>query len=294
MRDFAGRVAVVTGGASGIGRALGARFAREGMKVVLADVEKPALDATAAELRAGGADVAGVVTDVSKLASLQALADEVYDRHGACHVLCNNAGIGTDETRSRLWDAPDADWTWALRVNVWGVLYGIRAFVPRMLAGGEEGHVVNTSSGNGGLYPLPFTPIYATTKAAVTTISEVLHHQLRMAGSRLRAAVLYPGPHIVNTGIFRAARNRPADLPAERDLPPPPTLDDIRQMTESAGAPFRVTEPEEVADYALAALREDRFWILPPEGPESADGDARLRARVASILARGEPPLPLG
>jgi NAD(P)-dependent dehydrogenase (short-subunit alcohol dehydrogenase family) len=290
MRAFAGRVAVVTGGASGIGRALGARFAREGMKVVLADVEKPALDATVAALRGAGAEVAGVVTDVSKLASLQALADEVYDRHGACHVLCNNAGVGTDETRSRIWDSPEADWTWTLRVNVWGVLHGIKAFVPRMLAGGEEGHVVNTSSGNGGLYPLPFTPIYATTKAAVTTITEVLHHQLRMAGSKLRAAVLYPGPHIVDTGIFRAARNRPADLPPERELPPPPTLDDIRQMTESAGATFAVTRPDEVAEYALAALREDRFWILPPE---SAESDARVRARVESILARSDPPLPL-
>jgi NAD(P)-dependent dehydrogenase (short-subunit alcohol dehydrogenase family) len=290
MKEFAGRVAVVTGGASGIGRALGARFAREGMKVVLADVEKPALDAAVAELARSGADAAGVVTDVSKLASVLALADAVYDRHGACHLLCNNAGIGTDETRSRIWDSPENDWLWAFRVNVWGVIHGIKAFVPRMLAGGEEGHVVNTSSGNGGLYPLPFTPIYASTKAVVTTISEVLHHQLRMAGARVRASVLYPGPHIVNTGIFRAARNRPADLPAERDLPPPPTLDDIREMTTRAGGSFAVTEPEEVAEYALAALREDRFWILPP----SAEADARVRARLESILARTDPPLPLG
>jgi NAD(P)-dependent dehydrogenase (short-subunit alcohol dehydrogenase family) len=291
MRDFAGRVAVVTGGASGIGRALGARLAREGAKLVLADVEKPALDAAVAELRRVGPEVTGVATDVSKLASVQALADEVYDRHGACHLLFNNAGIGTDETRTKLWESPESDWTWTFRVNVWGVIHGIKAFVPRMLAGGDEGHVVNTSSGNGGLYPLPFTPIYASSKAAVTAISEVLHHQLRLAGSKLRAAVLYPGPHIVNTGIFRAARNRPAELPPERELPPPPTLDEIRQMTERAGATFAVTEPEEVAEYALAGLREDRFWLLPPESPES---DARLRARVESILARGEPPLPLG
>lgn len=291
MREFAGRVAVVTGGASGIGRALGARFAREGMKLVLADVEKAALDGTVAELRRGGAEVSGVVTDVSQAASVQALADEVFARHGAVHVLCNNAGIGTDETHSRLWDSPASDWSWAFRVNVWGVLHGIKAFVPRMLAAGHEGHVVNTSSGNGGLYPLPFTPIYATSKAAVTTLTEVLHHQLRMAGAKLRAAVLYPGPHIVNTGIFRAARNRPADLPPEHELPPPPTLEDVRRMTEQAGGRFAVTEPEEVAEYTLAALREDRFWILPPESPES---DARVRARAESILARSEPPLTLG
>jgi NAD(P)-dependent dehydrogenase (short-subunit alcohol dehydrogenase family) len=290
LKQFAGRVAVVTGGASGIGRAIGARLAAEGMKVVLADVEKPALDGAVAALRGAGGEVSGVPTDVSERASVDALADAVYARHGACHLLFNNAGIGTDETRSLLWDSSANDWSWAFRVNVWGVLHGIQAFVPRMLAAGEEGHVVNTSSGNGGLYPLPFTPIYASTKAVVTTLSEVLHHQLRMTGARLRAAVLFPGPHIVNTGIFQAARNRPSDLPPERDLPAPPTLDDIRQMTERAGGRFALTEPEEVAEYTLAALREDRFWILP----ESAENDARVRARLDSILTRSEPPLPLG
>jgi NAD(P)-dependent dehydrogenase (short-subunit alcohol dehydrogenase family) len=285
VREFRGRVAVVTGGAGGVGRALGARCAREGMRVVLADVEAPALDATVAELRGAGLAVEGVVTDVSRRDSVNALAEAVYERHGAVHLLFNNAGIGTDETRTRLWESDDNDWSWALRVNVWGVLHGIRAFVPRMLAGGEEGHVVNTSSGNGGLYPLPFTPIYATTKAAVTTISEVLHQQLRMTGGKLKAAVLFPGPHVVRTGIFGAARNRPADLPPERELPPPPTLDDVREMTERAGGRFALTEPEEVADFTLEALREDRFWLLPP----SPDGDARLRARVESILARRDP-----
>jgi NAD(P)-dependent dehydrogenase (short-subunit alcohol dehydrogenase family) len=285
MREFAGRVAVVTGGASGVGFALGGRFAREGMRVVLADVEKAALDAAVARLRAGGAQVGGVVTDVSKPESVEALAEAVYEEHGAVHVLCNNAGIGTDETRSRIWDAPANDWTWAFRVNVWGVIHGIRAFVPRMLAGGDEGHVVNTSSGNGGLYPLPSTPIYATTKAAVTTLSEVLHYQLQMQQARIKASVLYPGPHIVNTGIFRAARNRPADLPQEGDATPPPTLEEIRKMAEQAGMEFAVTEPEEVADYTLAALREDRFWILPP----SERTDAAVRARLESILSRTDP-----
>ena len=287
MRDFAGRVALVTGGASGIGRALGARFAAEGMKVVLADVEKSALDATVAELRREGAAVTGIVTDVSDQDAVCALADEVYASHGAVHVLCNNAGIGTDETRSRIWDSSANDWTWAFRVNVWGVLHGIKAFVPRMLAGGEEGHVVNTSSANGGLYPLPTTPIYAATKAAVTTITEVLHHQLRMARAKIRASVLFPGPHIVATNIFDAGRNRPLDLPNERaGAPPPPTLDDIRRMAEQAGGKFVVTQPRDVADYSLEALQRDQFWILPPGGRS----DEAVRARVESILDRGDPP----
>jgi len=285
MRDFAGKVGVVTGGASGIGRALGARFAAEGMKVVLADVEKSALDATVAELRREGGAVTGIVTDVSQQDAVSALADEVYASHRAVHVLCNNAGIGTDETRSRIWDSPANDWTWAFRVNVWGVLHGIKAFVPKMLAGGEEGHIVNTSSANGGLYPLPATPIYATTKAAVTTITGVLHHQLGMARAKIRASVLFPGPHIVATNIFDAARNRPLDLPNERAGTPPPTLDDIRRMAEQAGSKFAVTQPKDVADYTFEALQHDQFWILPPGGRS----DEVVRARVESILGRRDP-----
>jgi NAD(P)-dependent dehydrogenase (short-subunit alcohol dehydrogenase family) len=130
------------------------------------------------------------------------------------------------------------------------------------------------------------TPVYATSKAAVTALTEVLHYQLRMFGAKLRASVLFPGPHIVNTGIFRAARNRPADLPDEHtDAPPPPTLEDIRTMIEGAGLPFAVTEPAEVADYTLAALREDRFWILPA----SERTDAAIRGRLESILTRTDP-----
>jgi NAD(P)-dependent dehydrogenase (short-subunit alcohol dehydrogenase family) len=256
------------------------------MKVVLADVEKSALDETVAELQREGAAVTGIVTDVSQQEALFALADDVYASHGAVHVLCNNAGIGTDETRSRIWDSPANDWTWAFRVNVWGVLHGIKAFVPRMLSGGQDGHVVNTSSANGGLYPLPTTPIYATTKAAVTTITEVLHHQLRAARAKIRASVLFPGPYIVATNIFDAARNRPLDLPNERpDAPPPPTLEDIRRMTEQAGGKFVATQPNNVALYTLEALRQDRFWILP-----RGRSDEAIRARLESIISRADPP----
>jgi NAD(P)-dependent dehydrogenase (short-subunit alcohol dehydrogenase family) len=288
MRDFADKVAVVTGAASGVGRALATRFAREGMRVVLSDVEKQALDGCVASLAKQGMAVSGVVADVSDADSVESLAQQAYALHGVVHVLCNNAGVGTDETQSRIWDSPDNDWTWAFRVNVWGVLNGIRSFVPRMLAGGDEGHVVNTSSGNGGLYPLPTTPIYSTSKAAVTTISEVLNYQLQMSGAKIKAAVLYPGPHIVNTNIFTAGRNRPADLPMGTDpAKPPPSLEDIRKLAKAAGRDMAVTEPEEVAEYTLAALREDRFWILP----ESSDADGRVRKRVEGIVERRTPTL---
>ena len=285
MREFRGKVAVVTGGASGIGRALGQHFAREGMTVVLADVEKSALDSTVAELASSGAEVAGILTDVSDYASVEALAHQVFDLNPTVHVLCNNAGVGTDETKTRIWELPANDWSWTFGVNVWGVIHGIKAFVPTMIERGEEGHVVNTSSGNGGLYSLPMTPIYSSTKAAVTTISEVLHYQLQMVGSKIKASVLFPGPHIVNTNIFSAARNRPADLPLEHDPGPPPTLEDIRKMAKHAGIELDVTQPEEVAEYTLEALRNDRFWILPP----SEHTDTAVRDRLESILERRDP-----
>jgi NAD(P)-dependent dehydrogenase (short-subunit alcohol dehydrogenase family) len=288
MKELAGRVAVITGGASGIGKALGARLARERMKVVLADVEVFALENAIADLQAAGAsDVAGVVADVASQESMNALARACFERHGAVHLLFNNAGIGTDETRTMLWDSPENDWKWALSVNVLGVLHGIRAFVPEMLRRGEPGRIVNTSSGNGGLTLVPTTPIYATTKAAVSTLTEALHLQLVLARAKLGASVLYPGPHVVATNIFSAARNRPADLPPERALPPPPTLDDLRKWAEQAGRTFQVTTPEEVAEYAVAGIREGRYYLLP----ESAEMDARIRARAERILARKDPEL---
>jgi NAD(P)-dependent dehydrogenase (short-subunit alcohol dehydrogenase family) len=256
------------------------------MKVVLADVEKVALDETVAALRADGAEVTGVVTDVSRLDSVRALAQATLETYGAVHLVCNNAGVGTDETKSMIWDSPDNDWMWTFRVNVWGVLNGIKAFVPLMLERGEEGHVVNTSSGNGGLYPLPMTPIYSSSKAAVTCISEVLNYQLQMAGAKIKASVLFPGPNIVRTNIFSAARNRPSDLPYEKEpTSPPPSLEDIKGMIESAGMNFAVTEPRDVADFAFAGIRNDQFWILPP----SEQTDAALRNRLEGILGRQNP-----
>jgi NAD(P)-dependent dehydrogenase (short-subunit alcohol dehydrogenase family) len=286
MKDFAGKVAVVTGGASGVGRALGARLARAGMKVVLADVEAPALEKTAGELvRATGADVSGVVCDVSRYESVEALEREVVAKHGRVHVLCNNAGVGAQED-APLWELPLSDWRWTFAVNVWGVIHGIKAFLPGMLAHGEPGHVMNTSSGNGGLTLVAGTPIYSASKAAVSAITETLHLQLVQQKAKIRAHVLYPGPHIVTSNIFDARRNRPAEF--TREVPqkaPPITLDTIRGLAKLGGVELQTTTPAEVAEHAFQGLLDDAYYVLPST-PES---EARIRERFDNVLQRRNP-----
>jgi NAD(P)-dependent dehydrogenase (short-subunit alcohol dehydrogenase family) len=280
-----GRVAVVTGGASGIGRAMGERFARDGMKVVLADVEQPVLAATVAELRADGLDVTGVVTDVADFASVEALRAATLDAHGAVHLLCNNAGVGAG-AEGQMWDHTLNDWRWALDVNVWGVIHGIKAFVPTMLAQGDEGHVVNTSSGNGGIAPLPGTPIYALTKSAVVTLSESLYAQLDALGARVGASVLFPGPHMLRTGLFSSWRNRPPEMAnATPRKTPPTTIESFEKRMADAGVAVTYTPVAEVADRVADAVVADTFWILPP----SARADSRISARAASMIDRTNP-----
>ena len=285
ISDLDGRVAVVTGGASGIGRAMGEAFLAEGMKLVLADVEAPVLDATVAELRADGGDVVGVVCDVADLASVEALRDGALAAFGAVHLLCNNAGVGAGAA-GHMWDHEVYDWEWALGVNVWGVINGIKAFVPAMLEGGEPGHVVNTSSGNGGVAPLPNTPIYALTKSAVVTLSESLYAQLRSVDAGVSASVLFPGPNVLRTGLFTSWRNRPEKYrnPGEPKRTPT-TIESFEKSLADRGIVFDYTPVEEVAARVVDAVRTDQFWILP----ESERTDSQIRARSSSMLERSNP-----
>jgi NAD(P)-dependent dehydrogenase (short-subunit alcohol dehydrogenase family) len=285
MKAFAGKTAVVTGAASGIGRAIAERLGRERMKLVLADVEQGRLDEAVGALRARDVEAIGVVTDVSKYESVEALARRAVEAFGKVHVLCNNAGVGAHEDVP-VWDLPLNDWRWTFSVNVWGVIHGIKAFVPGMLAHGEEGHVVNTSSGNGGLIVIPTTPIYATSKSAVSTVTEALHYQLVQFGSKIRASVLYPGPNIVASNIFTASRNRPAEYARETEqVIPPMTLEAILDMAKGAGIELSTTEPAEVAEHFFEGIRNDRYFILPP----SPEGDRRFRERADAVLERRDP-----
>ena len=258
MKDFKNKVAVVTGGASGIGKALAKAFLGAGAKVVIADVEKAALESTCAEL---GGDISGEVVDVRDAKSLTALADAVYSQHGACHVLVNNAGVSV--ANLNVWETEPTDWQWVHGVNVQGVVHGIQAFVPRMIAAGEDGVVVNTSSGDGGISPLAGQSVYASSKAAVSILTECLDAQLA-AETKLRAAIFYPSGGMLATGIWTTRRNRPAELVRERPVPEgsETTFDDFMAGMKAAGIELPVQDLDELAQFAVAGIKSGDFVIM--------------------------------
>ncbi|HET6860729.1 MAG TPA: SDR family NAD(P)-dependent oxidoreductase [Streptomyces sp.] len=280
-----GQVAVVTGAASGIGLAMARRFAEEGLKVVLADVEEGALEKAAAELREGGAQVLARAVDVSERASVIALAEAAYETFGAVHVLCNNAGVGSG-AEGRMWEHDPNDWKWAFAVNLWGVFHGVQAFVPRMIAGGEPGHIVNTSSADGGIAPLPTASVYAVTKAAVVTLTESLYAHLKAEGAEVGASVLFPGPHMLRTGLWESHRNRPERYAKERPRRTPyRSLGQWEAAMREAGHEIEFTPVEQVAEEVVDGIRAGRFWMLPA-GEHS---DRQIRARSQSMLDRADP-----
>ena len=278
MNEFEGKVAVVTGAASGIGRALADRCVEEGMKVVLADVDVEALTITEASMKGSGAAVLAVRTDVSQAGDVKALAQKTVDAFGAVHLLCNNAGVAG--TAAPTWENTLADWEWVMGVNLWGVIHGVRVFVPIMLAQDTECHIVNTAS-MAGLISCPGLAAYKVTKHGVVTLSETLHHELAERGAKVKVSVLCPG--IVNTRIMESARNRPGHLPATEPLDPASAAgwEALRQLVP-AGMP-----PVQVADAVFKALRKDQFYILThPEGKES------VRTRMEDILQERNPIFP--
>jgi NAD(P)-dependent dehydrogenase (short-subunit alcohol dehydrogenase family) len=279
MKDFKDRVAVITGAASGIGWALAERCVREGMKVVLADVNPEALAQAEASLKAGGAAVLAVRTDVSQARDIEALAQRTLDGFGAVHLLCNNAGVGGPD--APIWESTVADWEWVLGVNLWGVIHGVRVFAPIMLAQDTPGHIVNTASG-GGLVSCPGLGPYRVTKHGVVSLSETLYHELAERGANVKVSVLCPG--FVNTRIVESVGNRPGHPPTtEPSRPAPGALREVLRQLVQAGMP-----PGQVADSVFEAIREDRFYILTH--PEDKKG---VRTRMEDILQERNP-TPLG
>jgi NAD(P)-dependent dehydrogenase (short-subunit alcohol dehydrogenase family) len=255
MEQLEGKVAVITGGGSGLGRAFAQRFAAEGMKLVLADVEEPALDAAVVELTADGAEVIGVRTDVSDAAAMDRLASEAFDHFGTVHVVCNNAGVSGSSAPMQ--DLTIGDWNWVLGVNLWGVIHGHRVFQPRLMEQGE-GHIVNTSSMAGHTAFNGLAPYHAT-KHAVLAISETVYHELATARSEVGISVLCPG--FVNTRIAESDRNKPesaAQTFVETDDEVDP--EEVRAMVRDFFAMQQ--PPEQVAELVVDAIRAKTFYLF--------------------------------
>jgi NAD(P)-dependent dehydrogenase (short-subunit alcohol dehydrogenase family) len=248
MQDFKGRTAVVTGAGSGIGAALAARFGEAGMRIVLADIEEPALAQTSASLMEAGIEHSAQVVDVSEAVSVAALADHAFSVFGSVDVLCNNAGVFAAGSS---WTQAAADYSWVLGVNLWGVIHGVREFLPRMIEQDTEGHIVNTSSA-AGMFGFAYTAPYVATKFAVFGLTECLAKDLEAAGSKLHASVLCPG--LVDTGIARSRRNRDGG---------PSQTTDAADMDRVLGDLIADrTTPAEVAGCVVEAIVEERFLIV--------------------------------
>jgi NAD(P)-dependent dehydrogenase (short-subunit alcohol dehydrogenase family) len=272
MRELKGKVAVITGAGSGIGRELALACAREGCDVVLADVDEAGMAATAQLLAPLRRQTLQVRCDVSKAGDVENLAARADERFGAAHLVFNNAGVAV---AGPVWTTTPEDWTWVLGINLMGVVHGIRAFVPRMLAGKHEGHVVNTAS-VAGFLSLPGSSVYCVSKHAVVTLSECLWHDLQLAKAAIGVSVLCPA--FVKTGIFDSARNRPSELAATNPLAKP--YEEAGRKAIEAGK----LSAADVAAITIEAVKAGRFYVLP-----HAKIKAAIETRMRDILEERDP-----
>lgn len=274
MQEFEGRTAVITGAASGIGLALAEKCAAQRMNVVLADIEEDALERAVQRIEERQVRAIGVPVNAMLEGSIKAAADRAIDEFGKVHLLCNNAGVASAASAGRaVWEIPDEDWNWVMGVNFYGVLYGLRAFVPHMLEHGEPSHIVNTAS----LAALmPGGGTYGVSKHGVLALTEGLQRDFIDRGANINASVLCPG--FVNTNIHHAERNRPQEAETEHANP------DLAEqgMALMQNMLSRGKDPAEIADTVFKSIRENRFYILPHPA-----WDDFVRGRVEQILARG-------
>ena len=278
MSEWQGKVAVITGGASGIGRAMAERFAEEGMKIVLADVEIEALHKAEAEMQSDGAEVLAVRCDVSSAHDVKALAQKAVDAFDSVHILCNNAGVGMT---GNSWEIDLEDWEWVLGVNLWGVIYGIHYFMPIMLKSGTPCHIVNTSSMAGLTSGLNMSPYYVS-KHGVVAISENLHKELVTQEADVHVSVLCPG--FVDTKIHESDRNRPSGPIGSDDLTETDAaFKEIMESMLKEGLP-----PKEVAQMVFEAIQTRQFYILP-----HAHLKDQIKIRMHDILEQRDPTISL-
>ena len=278
-------VAVVTGGASGIGKGIVGALLRHGAKVVIADIEQSAIDETVAEVSAHG-DVTGIRTDITDEASVKALADAVYERHGKVNLLYNNAGV-TSGGGGKPWQQEPNDWRWCFGVNVFGTAICTSEFVPRMIEGGHPGQVVNTSSGDGGFAPVPTASVYAASKAAVSCFTEALHHNLESEGTQLRASVFYPAGGLQRTGLFTAQRNRPEHLQrvGEGTGRKSMSFDEMKALLERSGRDVKEADLDAQGDMVVNNTVA-RTYIITNDLRDTVD----LLHRRADAIGRLEVP----
>lgn len=282
MKEFADKVAVVTGGASGIGLATAERFAAEGMKLVLSDIEEGALEKARAGLAEKGANVHAVVADVSKAASVDALAKQTLDHFGAVHVVFNNAGVCVP---GALFESSLEDLRWTIDVNLWGVIHGVRSFVPILLEQGVPAHVVNTAS-IAAVTSAPYLDIYTVSKHGVLALTECLHKELEMLDTPVRASVVCPG--FISTNLMTGDRNKPGDAgrdPDTRDLSPGGQM--MNQFLLAGTGP-EGWPPSRVADAILEGIREERFYLIPAQEEILAS----MHERIDDLRERRNPVVP--
>ena len=289
MQDFTDKLAVITGGASGVGRSLAFALADAGARVLVADVDAAGLSKTRDALEATGARAHAQSCDVTDPASVDDLAAFAFDELGGADLVFANAGISAGEA-GPLWGYAEADWKWSFEVNFWGVVHTVNAFMPRLTERGREAHLVITGSANGAFLIYPDQPVYSATKAAVQAVTEALFHQTVSQQSPVRVHALFPGPYVVDTGIFDSDRVRPERFEKPADAPDTGirSSDDLRKIMEAFGMELKTTHPDEVAHAALEGVRDGRFWILPLN-PTAL---SQIKARMDSILDRTDPPVP--
>ena len=278
MKEFAGKVAVVTGAASGMGRAFAQRFAEEGMRVVVADIETPALDRAVGQLRHGGHEAVGVTADVSQPEAVEHVAEVALESFGAVHLVCNNAGV-EGYLDGAVWEATAKDWAWTMGVNFWSVVYGVRTFLALLLDNEDGGHMVNTASMTA---VTRGRNMYAISKHAVLALTETVYGDLRARDAKVGISALCPG--VIATRLFQGSRNRPAGLQNEQPAPGAAQGEEIRARMNDRLA--QGMPPSDVAEMLVRGIRDERLYILTDH-----DWDNEIRARHSNIMS-GENPDP--